>query len=78
MTIIISFKFITMFCGTDNIVWNVPSLNTNDEIPRKILLVPLNIVMNMNNVIIWSCTMKSARCHLLVYNHIYLFILLFM
>ena len=40
-----------MFCGTDNIMWNIPTFNMYDEIFRKILLlVPHNTVMNLNNV----------------------------
>ena len=46
------FLSITMLCETHNIIRNIPILNLNDRILCKILLVPWNIVMNVNNVIL--------------------------
>ena len=38
-----------MFCGTDNMMWNIPILNINDGIFHKIMAVPHNTIMDMNN-----------------------------
>ena len=44
-------RFITMFCGTNNIMWTIPHIQSYIwGIFRMILSVPQNIVMNMNNV----------------------------
>ena len=41
---------ITMFCGTDNVLWNIPIFKTSVRIFHRILSVSRNIVMDMNNV----------------------------
>ena len=46
------FKSITMFCGTDNIMWDSPTFSLNDGIFCKILSLPLNIVIDLNNVML--------------------------
>jgi hypothetical protein len=38
-----------MFSGTGSIIQNIPVLNINDGIFYKLLSVPDNIVMNLNN-----------------------------
>ena len=50
------FRYITMFCGTDNILWNIPHIHSKWtwELFYNNLLVPQNIVMDRNNVMIWQ------------------------
>ena len=44
------FRSKTTFCGTNNILWNIPLFKMNVTIFRIIMLVAQNIVMDMNNV----------------------------
>ena len=37
-------------CGTDDIMKNMPTFNMNDEIFCRILSIPHNIVLDINNV----------------------------
>ena len=47
---VILFKLISMVCGTDNIMLNIPTLSPNDGIFYKILSIQENIVMNLHIV----------------------------
>jgi hypothetical protein len=38
-----------MFCGTDSIIQDIPTFSLNMGIFHRILLVPQNVVMDVNN-----------------------------
>ena len=63
--IITLFKSITMLCGTDNIPCSILGFSPHryPGILRGILLVPRNIVMDMNNFMIVSLTLIWGICY---------------
>jgi hypothetical protein len=44
------FKSVAGFCGTTNILQNIPTFRLNGGIFRRILSIPQNIVMDLKNV----------------------------
>ena len=59
------FRSITVLCGTDNISQNIPHVQTGCEeytkIFYRILSVPQNIVMNLNNNMTFPKTHVTAK-----------------
>ena len=50
-----------MFCGIDSIMQNIPTLYWMWRIFRIMLLVPQNIISNLNNVMYYSKNMPSHK-----------------